>query len=359
MTRKTKCDSTPVLSIKTDCSIGRCYGPAGAALLMVALLVGGCGLGFLPPELPPIPINVVIENGTSAIVEVRITSSASAIIGDDGGANDSGVLASPNGSLSNEAVVRVGPGSTTTGALLCDRHLLLSARLLGDNPETVLLTGDGTGTIGFDSGSVGEEGERLLVAGIDFSCVDTVVIQIGGADSAAVAVVTPGGDLPDPLPPVANPNGDPSSVPRPNEIVRFRLDNPTTSFVQFKFGTGGDQNDPQFFSVRVPPLTATDGVVDCSAEFILEADHLEDADSADGAGFHTVVLLGAGSGAPGFDENNVGLDNSRTLLLDVHFSCGDTIQVTVTRTKNTIDPETEVTTFGIGEGTVAVTPAEG
>lgn len=478
----------------------------GFVVLAGSAVVAGCGLGYidLPPE--PSPLILRIENSATDLVEVTVTSSPIGGAPTEEGGEEGGE--SP-GAIGHAATVRVESIRSSSGVLLCDEQLLLTAVVLGTVPQTVTLTGAGTGSLGFDSGSVGQNGERLLLAGMDFTCDDTIVVRVGADGTGDVVVVPPDGVLPDPLTPVddepeddgggdrnvvfrlenatastadvtvtpqAPDGGDPVEPARTvrvpageftagvmtcgstfvvaaaiaqddeggGESVSFSgdgtgtigfdggsvgpsgerflvfnehygcgetivariaddgsgvglstsptplgtinvfsdgqtppepdlpdpdqggddpdepqgqtgiiIDNQTESFVQLRFSTGGSESDLAF-EVRVPAQTSTAGTTACAQEFIIAADHLERPDSVDGQGFHTVILLGDGSGADGFDENNVGIDNTRTLKLGTHFECGDTIRVAITATNNTIDPLTLLMVYGVGEGTVAV-----
>jgi hypothetical protein len=90
-----------------------------------------------------------------------------------------------SGSLAQETNVFVPPGGTSTGQVDCvDSYTLtaysLTARALTGLVEEVLivLTGDGTGATSFDSGSVGQKGQRVLQAAVHYACGDDFVVTI-------------------------------------------------------------------------------------------------------------------------------------------------------------------------------------
>ncbi len=481
--------------------------PRNPVCLVIALtvLLGigyGCGLGYLEPAPPVEGLAVRIENPTDNPVEIKISTSG--LTDEDGEVTpldlgDGSAQRQAQVALTNEAIIRVEAGATTTGVVLCNARIEVAASVIDTGLTPVTLAGDGTGTTGFDSGSVGLQGERVLFNTFDFECVDTILVRVNNPASGEVRVVRPGEEIPDPVdggpaeergdltfrldnatatdaniiisstntvegvdPPgqilVQVPPGEytagtlpcgftykiegtiegtsdsivfdgegtgtegfdsgsvgPSgerflqvdehylckqtvvvtvtddgtgvgssvsetptgtidvynygeapapNLPRPGddggddgqtptEKVRVRIRNATTAFVQVNLTRGTGSGDTSV-DVRVPPLASSEGTLECASRFTVEANHLEDADSAQGSGFHTVILLGDGTGADGFDGNNIGTDNTRTLRLDEHYECGDLIEVTIESTGNSFDPDSGDPIYGIGSGTVTV-----
>jgi hypothetical protein len=286
----------------------------------------------------------------------------------------------------------VPPGEFTTGEVDCGGTLQVSATMADASAAGVLLTGDGTGTIGFDSASVGLNGERLLVFDDDYECAETVVIRITDDGSGIgpstsetplgeVNVFASGEVIPEPdLPDIEDIVEDPEV-----EEVVLVIANQTESTVQVNFATGngslassGGSDVTSQFDVRVPCGATTTGSSVCAQEYIIAAAHLEatattysegGGDIFSGGGginYHGIVLTGDGTGTDGFDSNSIAVTRGRLLQLGPHFSCGDTVTVTITATNNQLqlDEEGNVVTdeygnptikYNVGNGFVTVT----
>jgi hypothetical protein len=81
--------------------------------------------------------------------------------------------------------VTVPPAAITEGAFACGTQFKFVATYPDpENPEdqeterVVVLTGAGTGSLGFDEASVARNGERFLIVGSDVSCGDTVRVTL-------------------------------------------------------------------------------------------------------------------------------------------------------------------------------------
>ncbi|MCC7291063.1 MAG: hypothetical protein IT449_03260 [Phycisphaerales bacterium] len=509
--------------------------------LLSAAAMTGCGLGYLDAADLPAEVALRIENGTTEYVLVSVTlpdeetdtttdtagtemtndseAESPAPRPDNGNSSSEGAppSTSKRARLAKESVIRIAPGDFSTGTIACSAVITVSAQVGEETPSTVVFSGVGTGTEGFDSGSVGITGERLLSPGADFDCNDTVLVQITGADAGLIVTVPAGQALPDPIQPgtdnVNDNEGDPDGevvttvtfqlqnatatavdftlaeqaaadgsegdggdgetstaplvirvpagqfttgelpcgptyaisgsitvvgqlklvsfggdgagtvgfdegsvgslgerylvfdthyscgsiivatltddgsgvgdstsldplgsvsvygtaedVPPPEtgnvndnndgtESVTLAITNSTESYVQLHLTAGNGSTVNSSFDVRVPPGRTTTGLGDCAQQYLIAAYHLEDPDSDEEEGFHTVVLLGDGTGAEGFDGNNVGTDNTRLLILGEHFECAQTLAIEITATNNFIDPDTSALEYGIGDGSVAV-----
>jgi hypothetical protein len=259
--------------------------------------------------------------------------------------SSSGLLTMAQTTVADDAV-RVGPVAYSDGVVPCGDEIVVSARVVNGTAATILLTGAGTGTIGFDEESVGAEGERILLNPAHFGCGATVVVRVtddgatagsGTSGSGEVAVYPRGDTPPDPdfeVP--ATGDSEPSNV-------EIRIANSTNSFTQLHVIVGqpagpitavaaeGEESDGGF-DVRVPPGFLSTGVVACESQIILVGSivvpglGIDEPDT-----FTQVVITGLGTGTPNFDENSVGAQaQQRILLRDAHFSCGDVIQVEFT-----------------------------
>jgi len=296
------------------------------------------------PSAPQGELTFRLENATASDANVLITG-----------------IATDGRSPPDPVQVLVPAGEFTSGAVACGFTYRIEGTIAG-TVDNIIFDGDGTGTEGFDSGSVGQFGERFLVQFVHYGCGQTVVVAVtddgSGVGSSvsetpigAVTVYNPG-ELPPPdlgPPDEGGDEGDP-----PAEQVRVSIRNQTGAFVQVSFTSGTGSGDDPSVDVRVPPLATSEGRLDCAQRFTIGAHHLEDADSNEGSGFHTVILLGDGTGAEGFDGNNVGTDNTRTLKLDEHYQCGDLIEISIESTGNSVDPDSGDLIYGIGSGTVDV-----
>ena len=113
-------------------------------------------------------------------------------------ATGSGTLASSGGAdVSSEIDVRVPPGATSVGSGVCaDEYIIAAAHLEATgstfttggteifesggniNFHGVSLTGDGTGTDGFDRNSLAVSRGRLFQRGVHFECGDVITVAI-------------------------------------------------------------------------------------------------------------------------------------------------------------------------------------
>lgn len=309
----------------------------------------GDGEGGEAPE----PLTIRVENATAAAASVTITPAA-----DDGETE----AEPPAGAIT----VNVPPSAFTTGSLECGPIYVIRGVIDPTDENSgvsVQFSGDGTGTIGFDGGSVGEQGQRFLVPDEHYRCGQALVIRItdDGTQAGLSTSDTPEGevnvfaraeDVPDPdLPEPPPVDGGTAETP---ETVQLAVANRTGSFVEVTFTSVDAKAEETAFTVRVPAGATTTGQGPCGERYRLKAVHLEDADSGGDTGVHTVVLTGAGTGAEGFDGENVGTDNTRLLVVGEHFTCDQTITLTVFTTNNSLDPDTLEVTFGIGSGVVSV-----
>ncbi|MCK4658086.1 MAG: hypothetical protein KAV82_01065, partial [Phycisphaerae bacterium] len=232
--------------------------------------------------------------------------------------------------------VRIGPNDSTDGWFACEEAVTITATLSSSDETTVLLTGAGTGTQGFDEGSVGLDGERLLIRNEHFDCGDTVYISITDDGTSTGPNHAGTGEIeiygPDQTPPEAEVDDD-------TGILKFRISNETNSFAQMHItlGTTSEQGSTSSadgeeatssesdggFDVRVPPNTYTDGWFDCGDAITITASLSSTEDTH-------VLLEGDGTGTQGFDEGSVGSDGERLLVKNVHFVCGDTVYICLT-----------------------------
>ncbi|MHC4092722.1 MAG: hypothetical protein ACYSVY_21015, partial [Planctomycetota bacterium] len=225
---------------------------------------------------------------------------------------------------------------------------MVSATVGDEAPNTVQLEGSGTGTPGFDEGSVGLSGERTLLSDTHYVCGETVVIRIyddgtgvGGSTSSvglgqvtvyAKGEVPPVGDLPvfdadstDGDGSADDGSGDGDSTTETGEID-LTIDNQTASGIslELQVGTGDTAADEQS-QVTVIPFGIANGVLACAQQVTVRALIIEAETGEDGASptLYQVMLTGEGTGTVGFDEATIGPGNSRLLLQGEHFGCGD------------------------------------
>ncbi|MFQ5414235.1 MAG: hypothetical protein ACE5E6_07225 [Phycisphaerae bacterium] len=370
----------------------RCLPPCVIVFGVTAWCSGlaGCGLGFLDVD-PNATISFRIENDSGSTAEVTIDVVAS------GSGADAATDPSGGGSgattTSSATVVRVNAGRVSDGSVTCRDTITISATV-GDADGTVVqFSGAGAGTVGFDGSSVGLSGERVLVSGTHFVCSDTIVIRVTD-DGTGVGLST--GDTPlgsidvfsDVLPPPTADGSDPAAPPTTSGpapvVIRIVNNVEDTAQINIASGdgtlsTGDGASATDEIDVRVPPFTQTEGTVACAQEFIIAAAHLEPLDTTFGMGggglfdggsgvvFHGVVLSGDGTGTAGFGSETIAVERGRLFELDTHFSCGDTITITIDATNNRQqldaegNPETDafgdpVIEYGVGVGTAVVTP---
>ena len=298
---------------------------AGASLV---LAFSGCGLGYID-IVPEQVVAFRIENDTPDTAEVTITTSV---------AGEGAAMQLGDGSA-NDMVIGVPGGSVTSGWTRCGELVTISTTVGGMTISTVELTGAGTGTPGFDSGSVGLAGERFLIANTHFACEDTILVRLTAPDSGQIVVVPPGGALPDPI---ASPDEAGTSEPGTSDAskVTFRLENATATAADITVAieAGGDDLDGST-PVRVPSAEFTTGEVDCGNTFQITATMADGADS-------TVLLTGDGTGTIGFDSASIGLSGERLLVFGDDYDCGETIVVRITDDGSGIGLSTSETPLG-------------
>ena len=362
---------------------------AAVIILGAAMLPASCGVIREPVPTPEMagPLGFRIENATASTADVTITiGEPAATTGGETlteGAEDRELAGRfiAEEDLAAEATVRVGAGTYSEGELLCGQEILISATV-GDEGETpVLLEGSGTGTPGFDEGSVGLSGERTLLFDIHYACGDTVVIRIeddgtgvGGSTSSVglgeVAVyaqdqVPPVGDLPviDSDSPTeedeATADGSDGQTPAGTDTVSVTIDNQTGSGIALELRAGtGDTEADELIEVTVIGFGIANGVLACAQQVTLRALIIDSETGEDGAEptLYQIMLTGEGTGTAGFDEATIGPGNSRILQQDQHFECGDTILITILDDASDVDEE-EDETARIGLGWVEVVAA--
>ncbi len=289
---------------------------------------GGCGLGYIEIAPEPSLLKFRIENGATSTAEVTINVALSQAEETQGDGASSQITESDN-----STTVRVNSGRFTGGSLACGDTVTVSAAV-GDPATTVLFSGDGTGTPGFDEGSVGLTGERFLIAPSDYACGDTIIIRIERIDSGQLDVISAGEDLPDPITPDDGQDGEnPNDTPQDAQTVTLRLENATATDADISISSrqvvattgedGEDSADEEVVtSVRTPAGQFTTGQVECGDTLVVRA-AMNDTDTS------TVMFTGNGTGTAGFDGASIGFEGERLLLFDDHYECGETIVVRI------------------------------
>lgn len=360
-----------------------------------------------PPSTPVVMFR--LENATATPADITITSTSTGTSA--GTSDDSGSAGSQDGDqedtqgadegdsipedTSTSTSVRTPAGEFTTGQIACGEIFTVRALMGDEDASSVLFTGDGTGTAGFDSASIGFDGERLLVFPDHYACGETIVIRIADDGSGigqststvplgTVNVFSSGMTLPDPdLPDPDQPDDEEDEE---EQEITVQIVNQTGSTIQVNFASGngtlassGGVDVSDEFDVRVLPDTTSIGTTTCAQEFVVAAAHLEATSSTlsdeegggsiftggGGANYHGVVLTGDGTGTEGFDEESIAVTRGRLFQLGEHFSCGSTIIVTVTATNNQLEYDEEgelvldefgnpTIKYNIGTGTVTV-----
>ncbi|NOX59612.1 MAG: hypothetical protein GXP29_12265 [Planctomycetes bacterium] len=264
--------------------------------------------------------------------------------------------------IGTQATVRVPGFALSEGFLSCGESIRITGTIETSEAQ-ILFEGDGTGTFGFDEGSVGESGERFLIRTVHFGCGDSIVIRVGddGVGVGAESTQTPGGTLAvvgpgetSPFDPIVDPGagegGDGTEEPVSTDIlVQIANDGDVIATAVVKLSTGVD--DPEF-TVTVPPGEQTEGVFACGTQYTISATYPNPETPEDQETTALVILTGDGTGSPGFDEVSVSRQGERILVVGTHVNCGDTILVT-------LDDASEPIGFqGIGvlSGTVEVIP---
>jgi hypothetical protein len=313
-----------------------------------------------------IPV-VTVTPGSVSFSTLEPVGAAAAALGGttDGGTGADGeaVVGSPL-AIGSQANVRVPGFSISEGFLACGEAIRITGQI-ASSEAPVSFSGDGTGTFGFDEGSVGDSGERFLVRTIHFGCGDSVVIRVDtdgegvGSDAnqragGALAVVASG--QASPFDPIVDPgdggDGDGNSPPVSTDVtIQIANEGSVISTAVVKLNTGVEEQE---FTVTVPPGSQTEGAFDCGTQFTLSATYPNPETPEDMETEALVILSGDGTGAPGFDEVSVSRQGERILVVGTHVNCGDTILVT-------LDDDVEPIGFqGIGvlSGTVEVIPGE-
>ncbi len=318
--------------------------------------VGGV---FGPVE---IPVVTVTPGSVSFSTLQPVGAAAAALGGSDGtGVDGEDAVGSPL-AIGAQANVRVPGFSISEGFLACGEAIRITGQIESSEAQ-VSFSGDGTGTFGFDEGSVGDSGERFLVRTIHFGCGDSVVIRVDsdgegvGGDSSQLArgelaIVAPG--LASPFDPIVDPgsgdDGDDDTPPVSTDItIQVANEGGVISTSVVKLNTGVEEQE---FTVTVPPGAQSEGVFDCGTQFTISATYPNPETPEDTETKALVILSGDGTGSPGFDEVSVSREGERILVVGTHVNCGDTILVT-------LDDDVEPIGFqGIGvlSGTVEVIP---
>lgn len=330
------------------------------ALLVVAAGLRGCGLGMIEID-PNAQLSFRIENGAAGPVRVSIrVGGGEAPIGGasvEGAAKGRGASVSAQSItiLSNDAEVLVPGGGVTSGILGCGDLITLSASDGTNGTTTAELTGAGTGTPGFDSGSTSADGERFLLRGTDFQCGDSIVLQLSDAESGRIFVVPPGGTMPTTIIGDGADAGGPTTNDQPVSsgagTITFRLENATPTDADFTIDpadadAAGDET--RAIDVRVPAGAFSSGEIECGTSYVVSSAMVDDDATS-------VLYEGNGTGTPGFDDESIGFDGERLLLFGDHFKCGDSIVVRVTDDGTGIGPSSSdrprgwVTVFSSGE----------
>ncbi|HWL95429.1 MAG TPA: hypothetical protein VNT79_18060, partial [Phycisphaerae bacterium] len=287
--------------------------------------------------------------------------------------------------------ISVGPNSMSMGSLACDPAnaagaFFMKTQVEADTTTTepaartkaaaasksVILTGEGTGTSGFDGGSIGEEGQRYLLRGSHYDCGETILVRIEDDESdtgaTPIAIVERYGSgevIPDrglDFDTNANENANSNENANANtnsntnennnangndnanentnsnennnendntsepELVSVTIVNHTADFIRvtFDFLAEGEDSD----AVTLAPLATTDGQVFCDTEILVAA--TTRAALADGAATAPIVLTGDGTGTGGFDGGTIGAMGERLIIQSTHFECEDQITIDIT-----------------------------
>lgn len=263
-------------------------------------------------------------------------------------------LSTGGGVLAASSTVQVPGLQVSEGGVFCAPVVKVTAAV-GEEDAPVRLTGDGTGTPGFDSGSVGEAGERFLVEGDDYFCGQAVVMSIdddgtsvGGSESGSasgrIAVIEAGSGSPFDNPFDAGADsgeGDSSGGADAStnsvgdqdvaaDTIRVRIDNQASRIATVDLLVGTTSGD-QTFNASVPADEITEGDFTCGTQLTITAGFPDpDSQEVDPDGPEALVILtGDGTGSPGFDGSSVSLDGQRVLVVGTHVECGDTVLVTL------------------------------
>lgn len=315
---------------------------AAACLILVPPflgLIGSCGLGYIDIE-PAESLEFRIINAAPAAAEVTITVMSAKLDGEDVEIDDRTGLGKA------DVTVRVPTGNASDGHILCGEELTITAAS-GTTSTTIQLTGAGTGTPGFDSGSVGTNGERFLIAGTHYICGDTILIELQSSQRGVITAVAAGEPLPD-TSDVGSTADDGTTEPAASDgaAVVFRLENATGTAADITILPDlqdGDHEDlPTGTKVRIPAGEFSMGELACGGTFVVTASIADANESA-------VMLSGDGTGTAGFDSSSIGLNGERLLAFEEHYACGASIVVRITDDGSGIGPNTSDTATGLIE----------
>ncbi len=285
--------------------------------------------------------------------------------------------AAGSASDSSLALIRVPGYQLATGSLLCPPMIRITAQVT-DGESAVLLSGDGSGTPGFDDGSIGPNGERYLIRGINYACGETIIIRVDddgsgagtGAGSAArgrVAVVATGNLSPfGPIDDGSSTGPDATTDGLPDGAVAtavdIRVDNRTATLALVDFSVGSSSGSTtstgEDLQVNVAPESITEGSIVCGARLTIKA-RFPNTDRPAGESATAeypdalIILTGDGTGSPGFDEASIGQSGERILIAGTHFTCGDTVSVLIADDSAVLTPQ-GFNALGLGAGTVQV-----
>jgi hypothetical protein len=295
---------------------------------------------------------VRVENATSNFATVTLTP----------GLETTETKKTDATSSESGTVIRVSPGSMSQGYLECSSSVppplgfTISASLAsGENVQPVMFEGAGTGTPGFDDGSIGLNGERFMLRGTHYTCGDTVLIRIAdedsqggaGASSTARGIVEhydPGEEIPTRSLTPDGTGGTDSDGEEPATDITIKITNLTSYFMRTNLANASDAGG-QGVNIYVPPGFTTTGTSSCDTRFTLATITVHGLESA------YVVLVGDGTGVPGFDGGSIGQVGDRTFIRGEHFNCGDIVSVVIT---DPGEPAADINDAPSGAGVVSV-----
>lgn len=343
-------------------SARRTHGLAGsfALAVLVTPLLSACSGDLLDPSArsTTTPVGVRIENATGATVQVQLEAldaQGETIVPSGNQAieipvvtiTDSGVsygtltpigagAAAADGSLggdadayATDATVRVPGFSTTQGPLYCGSWVRITAQADADD-ATIRIFGAGSGTRSFDSGSVGESGERYFLGGVDFECGQTIVVRVADSSSSATAsatgtavIISAGEESPfDPIVPPGSGEGEPTTID-------VQVQNTGAVIGTLRMEVTTSDGDTDNYTVTVPPAAITSGTFACGTQFKFTATYPDPETPDDQDTERMVILTGDGTGALGFDDASVARTGERYLVVGADVACGDTVRVTL------------------------------
>ncbi len=301
---------------------------AGAVTLTVEMLDrnGAAIETAAAPQGVDIPVVTITPDGVNYATLNPIGAAAAAAAGNITDLTATGLDLAPS------ADVRVPAFAISEGFLLCGAIARVTATLEDGDETPVPLFGAGTGTPGFDSGSIGETGQRYLVEGVHYTCGEAVVIRVGDAAAAVgddvrgeLAVVA--GDEPSPFDPIEAPDDD--DVDDTPTTVAIQVENLGSVIGTVRLIVATAAGNEQNFTVTVPPGAMSTGAFTCGTQFTVSASYPDPETPEDQETERLVILTGDGTGSPGFDSNSVSRQGDRILEVGAHVACGDTIRITI------------------------------